>query len=137
MKPGRTGFTLLEVVAASIVLGALMVATLQMLAWQNVQRRVLDTRQVALAEASRILDRLTWESWDRLTPERVQLESFSAKAASSFNSAALKITLTESNEGQLQAKRLQVEISWPRAQAGLRPVRLVAWRYRQRTGAGT
>lgn len=137
MKHSRRGITIIEAVAGSVILAALMMTTVQMLAWQAAQRRALDSRQLALAEASRILDRLTWEPWDRLTPERVQLESFSPLAAQSLKTAALKVSLHETTQDRLQAKRLRVEITWPVAQGSMRPVALVAWRYRHRLGAGT
>ena len=132
----RRGFTIIEAVAASLVLGALMMTTVQMLAWQAAQRRAIDRRQLAVAEVNRVMDRLMWEPWGRLTPERVQLETLSSLAARSLPGASLKVALTESAQERLQAKRVRVEIRWAAGTSSMTPVALSAWRYRHSRRAG-
>jgi prepilin-type N-terminal cleavage/methylation domain-containing protein len=120
-----SGFTLIELMVAMMMLGSLMVTLVPLLSWVNAQRRAAAARQVAIHEATNVLERFTARDWDDVT--------LSADAAALLREPRLKVTV-QLVEKQPISKRIAVELRWKnRVGDDLSPVRLTSFVYR-RTG---
>jgi Tfp pilus assembly protein PilV len=132
----RGGFSLLELVVTGVLLSVVMVSAVPMLAWVGLQRRAADQHQFALHEAANILERLTLEDWEHLTPESAEELTLSEQAQSYLPDAELAVTVAETVAEPSDvppSKRLSVELRW-RDPAGnmTPPVRLTTWLYRSK-----
>ncbi|MCE9546156.1 MAG: prepilin-type N-terminal cleavage/methylation domain-containing protein [Planctomycetia bacterium] len=128
--PGRRGFTLLEVLAACMLLAVLLVVATKVTS-QVVSAQRMDEQQTwALHEADIAMERLASLNWNDLTPQRVAAEQLSTSAQKVLGGGRL-ITAIDAVPGDPTAKRLRVEVQW-RDSAGqshtTRP--LTAWKYR-------
>jgi len=126
----RRGMTVLELLVAGAALATLMAVCLQMLSAAAAQRRAAEDRQTAIREAANLMERLGTVPFDRLTPGGVGAVRLSGEARRGLPGGELEIQLS-SPPGQPDAKRIVVLLRWQdRTGRFLRPVRLVAWRYR-------
>jgi len=127
----RRGMTMLELLFAGVLLGVLMTVCLQMLSAAAAQRRAGDDRQTAIREAANLMERLSTVSFDGLTPEGVANVQLSDEARRALLGGELEIQLSSPPE-QPGAKRIVVLLRWQdHTGQFVRPVRLVAWRYRR------
>ncbi|MCH8828906.1 MAG: type II secretion system protein [Planctomycetes bacterium] len=125
------GFTLLEMMVAMIMLGSLMATVVPLLSWVNVQRRAADARQVAVQEATNVLERFTAREWDEVTQEAADAVKLSADAAATLREARLQVTV-HADQKQPLAKRITVLLRWKnRVGEDLSPVRLTSFVYRR------
>jgi prepilin-type N-terminal cleavage/methylation domain-containing protein len=125
----RRGFTLWELLAASILLGALATFSLQFLAAGASQRRASHARQTALQEASNVMERLFALRWDDLTPEAARQTKDKPHLSDTLPGGEIEIKI-DSPTGTPPAKRITVVVSWNTGgQRAAEPIRLVAWRY--------
>lgn len=129
-KSRRSGFSLLELVVTGVLLSVVMVSVVPLMAWVGLQRRAADQHQFALQEAANILERLTLEDWEHITPESAQELTLSDQAQSYLLDAELAVAVVEAPDHP-PGKRLSVELRW-RNPAGdmTAPVRLTTWVYR-------
>jgi prepilin-type N-terminal cleavage/methylation domain-containing protein len=68
MKPiSRAGFTMLELVAALLILGAIMALVAQVAQWSMLERGRLSARQAALETATNLLESARAMPWENLT----------------------------------------------------------------------
>lgn len=125
------GFTLPEVLVASVVLGVALTVSVQVTAALRHQQREAQHRLCALAEADNCLQRLTVTPWDELTPEHAAEYRLSETAARQLSGGALKIDIA-ADDADLAAKRIQVEVQWQDVRGHrVAPLRLAAWVYRR------
>lgn len=129
--PARRGYLLVELAAATALLGTMLLIMVPAVGWIAHERQSLDRRAVALQEAANLLDELTSLPWAAITPERVQASRMSAEAEAILSPAKLEIALDEPADDPA-AKRLCVTLRW-QGSHGLDdgPVRLTAWTYRR------
>lgn len=126
----RRGMTVVELLFAGALLATLMAVCLEMLSAAAAQRRATEDRQTAIREAANLMERLGTVPFDRLTPEGVGAVQLSGEARRALPDGELQIQLS-SPSGEPDAKRIVVLLRWQdRTGRFLRPVRLVAWRYR-------
>ena len=127
----RRGMTMLELLFAGVLLGVLMTVCLQMLSAAAAQRRATDDRQTAIREAANLMERLSTVSFDKLTPEGLGDLKLSDEARRALPGGELQVQLSSPPE-QPGAKRIVVLLRWQdHTGQFVRPVRLVAWRYRR------
>ncbi len=126
----RRGTTLLELIVAVALLAAMTAAAMQMLRVTAAQRRATSARQAAVLEAANLMERLAARSWDELTEEGVQDVELSPEARRRLPAGELEIDITSPTD-QPDARRIALRLRW-QGDSGqlLRPVRLLAWRYR-------
>ncbi len=130
-RPGRRGYTLLEVATAGALLAVAMTMSVQVLGWLAADRRAVDCRREAAQEAANVMERLAATPWDDLTPEALGAATLSPEALKALPGGTLKATVVP--VGAL--KRLAVEVRW--VAAGGRPespVRLTSWSARRVRG---
>jgi hypothetical protein len=126
---GNGGFTLLELTASSVILAGCLLVTLSALDALGAQRRAAAHRDLALAEAANIVERLSALPEAELTVEHVAGVALS-EAANRLPGGQLKIDLTDAAT-QPPSRKLHVEVHYlleggqPAA-----PVRLTTWLYR-------
>lgn len=129
--PHRTGFTLLELVTAMVLIGVLMATIAPLLAWTGAVRISTGHRELALHEAANLLERLTTREWDRITQESADEFKLSSQAVSSLPGASLTIVVVPA-EIDLPAKRVSVEVNWHNREGdSVTPARLTTIVYRQ------
>jgi hypothetical protein len=139
----RRGISLLETVVACFLVGVALTLALQFFHAVAENRRAINERMAAQAEAANIIDRLSNFSWDALPvgtfggPSATN-ESKKALPSAAISDEAKKILPAASVEVQIQAaagqptaKRICVRVLWP-AEPGLAPhdVHLVTWKYK-------
>jgi len=129
-KRRRCGFTLLEVLISGTLLGAVLIVSAQMVWGIARQREAILDRQIALAEAGNVMERLFARSWQELTEEAVEEERLSDDFEGAFSGGKLSIEIGTLPE-DLAAKRIVVKVSWVHEpDQPDRTVQLVALRYR-------
>lgn len=127
----RRGFSVLEVTVAGALLVAVLAICLQMLRATAAGHRARGTRQMAIIETGNVMERLSAVPWEDLTPQAARAMQLSPQARRGLTAAELEIEITQRPD-RPGAKRIAVRVRW-QDPAGrvVRPVRLVAWRYRR------
>jgi prepilin-type N-terminal cleavage/methylation domain-containing protein len=119
---GRAGFTLLELMASAVVLGAAAVMTAQVALWSRAAARTADQERLAWHEASNCLERLTAEAYEAVTPARAGQFRLSEECSAALSAGQLTVTV-KPVEQTLPGKRITVEVTW---EAGAAQRRLAA-----------
>lgn len=131
----RRGSLLPELAIATILLGAAMTMTVQVLGHAGRVRRDADHRQQATLEVGNLMERLAAISFDELTDARAQNLKLSETTAHLLPDAQLSIAVKDERPAaDRTSKRLAVKLQW-RGRSGEweAPVRLVTWIERGRT----
>lgn len=125
----RRGFTLIEMAAASAVLGVVLVITYQAVVGSAAQDRAAARRETALREAAGAMERLAAAPWDAVAPEAGAAAGLSPEARHVLPDGRLLIDVVPCPD-EPQARKLTVEVRWPGGPGQPEAcVRLVAWRY--------
>ena len=128
----RDAMTVLEVTLALAVLSMAFVFLAQFLSAAAQQRRASEHRRLALQEVANSLERVAALSWDEVTAERLSAWKPSTALSSNLPQAQLK-SLVAIEPGQLEAKRVRIEIAWPDASGQtVEPIGLTTFVYRPR-----
>lgn len=123
----RRGYVMVELVMATLLLAAAMVLTVQILGWLASERRAADRRERAALEAANLMEHLTAQPWDAITPEAAGALELSSSAHQALPGAELKATVTRT-EGDPPAKRIGIALRWRNRSGQFEaPVRLTAW----------
>jgi Tfp pilus assembly protein PilV len=126
----RRGATLQEAIIAVTITIAVITGIAQLCAVAAVQRRVAEQRTLATWEAGNLMEDLVSRPWSEMTPEKLAAAELSDACRQNLPEAKARVEATPEGDGG-EVVRLNVQIDWQNA-AGQRvkPVRLVAWRYR-------
>lgn len=125
----RGGFTLVELIVAGVVLGAVMTLTMQLLAAVTRQHQEAQRRQLAMIELENVLERITAGNFEQVTAEVMAEIHPSDEIARRLPSCELSVSLHEPG-GPPAAKRITVSMRWLNRQGQfVAPVRLVTWVY--------
>ncbi|MBN1395390.1 MAG: type II secretion system protein [Pirellulales bacterium] len=132
----RRGFTIIEMVVAAVLLGGLMIVSLEVLVAAARQRREADRRQTALFEVSNVVESLSARAWEELTPAAAAGVELPADVRRLLPGAELQIEIAASPpEERPPWKRIAVSLAWlDRAGRMLPPVSVATWRYETRGG---
>ena len=123
----RAGFTLLEMIVATVVFGTVLLTFLPLLQSVRQQQRATEQQLRALCEAENLLEVLSQRPWAQLTTAELARLELADDVQARLPQAALQIDVDEPAE-QPPSKRLTVRVSWtPRAGRPVQSVRLVAW----------
>jgi hypothetical protein len=124
---------MVEVTLSVLLLAVAMTTTVQILGWTATQRRAVERRQWAIQEVANLMEHLTAEPWDRVTPDLAATLTLSEEIRGKLPEPELKVHVDESGAVPGQ-KRLAIELRW-RNRAGTweAPVRLTAWIARRRS----
>jgi Tfp pilus assembly protein PilE len=126
----RRGTTLIEVIAAGAILGALLTLSLQMMSAVAAQRRTIDQRQDATLELANAMERIAARPWDELTAQNLAQEQPSSAVRSRLPGAELKVEVS-TPEAHPDAKRITASLHWQdRLGRQVPPVTITTWKYR-------
>ncbi len=131
----RRGSLLPEMAIATILLGAAMTMTVQVLGHAGRVRRDADHRQRATLEVGNLMERLAAIPFDELTDARARGLKLSESTARLLPDSELSVSVTEEKPAaDRRSKRLAVKLRW-RGRSGEweAPVHLVTWLERGRT----
>lgn len=134
MRRARRGIVILETVVASALLVALVAVSLQMLSTAAAQRRAVDGRAIALAEAANVAEQISTLPFDEITTDALAAIQLSAAAKRSLSQGELKLDVEPLNSPP-QGKRVSIEITWKGSPRIESPVRLTIWTYATSRGS--
>lgn len=128
-RQARRGITIVELVAALVLLGVAYSLTVSMLASVALQRRSAEQQQVALQHAANLLERTAARSWADLPTGRLSTPDPPANLTAVLPELDQRVEVTETKQDE-NAKRVTVTLSW-RNRAGqiVAPVQLTTWIY--------
>lgn len=130
IRKTRSGFSLVELVIACLLVAAAAACTLPTAGWIMVERRTAQRRQMAAEEVANLMERVTCLPWQGITPPRIAQIGLDPEIERQLPDATLAATV-DSDE---QAKRIGLALSWTdRAGQAVAPVRLTTWVFRQPT----
>jgi prepilin-type N-terminal cleavage/methylation domain-containing protein len=131
--PGRSGFTVLEIVAAVAILGIAMLVEAQVVTWALAERSRADQVQAALELAANVLEEARATPWESLTPEWAA----ERKIPDSLRPRDWRLGVqVEPEKSRPRTKRVTVEVHWaPESGVPTRPARLVGL-FTARSSAG-
>jgi Tfp pilus assembly protein PilV len=129
----RGAFTACEVALAVFLLAVAMTTTVQVLGWVASERRAVERRQLAIQEVANLMEHVTAQPWDQVTPDSARALSLSEEIRRALPGPELTIDVQES-DAPLAEKRVAIRLRWHN-RAGLweAPVRLSAWIARPRS----
>ncbi len=93
-RTGRAAFTFAELLVAGVILSVLLTVIARAVIWSAAARRTTAREQLALQEASNILERLTSESQNQLTPQRVGAVGLPEDARNELPESEVAVSLT-------------------------------------------
>jgi Tfp pilus assembly protein PilV len=131
----RRGSMLVEVTMATVILMIVMTVAVKTLALAARERSAAERRERALAEASNVMERLTAEPFDEVTPERAHALVLPplARQVLAHGELSVDVSAAEPAPGGVAAKRVAVGLRWRnRTGEWETPVRLTSWIYRRR-----
>jgi hypothetical protein len=121
---------ILELVAASALLGTLLIVCLEMFSAVAAQRRAADQRNCALVELGNVMERLAARPWPELTTSALAGQRLSDWATGQLPGAELQ-TEVSTPPGEPSVKRITVTLRWEdRSRRLVAPLRLTTWKYR-------
>jgi prepilin-type N-terminal cleavage/methylation domain-containing protein len=125
----RQGVTLIEITAALSVMGLAMIAAAQIHALTSLQMLRNQQQNIALHEASNLVEQLSAMSYDQLTEERVAAISLSGDTARRLPQASLSIAVQDM-PGDLPARRYRLRLQWRTGSGATnRSIELSGWKY--------
>ena len=130
-RSARHGFTIIEMIVATVLLSAVMVTALPLFGWIIQQRRSADQRQFAVQEVANLAERITANDWESVTSASLAKMTVSERVSDVLSDPRLQLQVADVT-GPPTAKRVTIEFSW-RDRAGnfVSPVRLVVWIHKQ------
>ncbi len=130
----RRGFAILEVIVACGLLAVLLALSVQILSLMAVERRHVEHRAIALAEAANIAERVSTMPFDEIDEARLAEIDLSPEVRKLLPDAQATLDVAEET-GPVPGKRVRVEIVWTGA-GGRResPVRLTHWAWSGKQG---
>jgi hypothetical protein len=130
----RRGSFLVEAALSAAMLMVAMTLSVKLVGWLGAEQRSWDRRQLASAELSNLMEELTGQPFDAVTPLAVRDLPLSPQARRSLPGAELKIDVVENDPvGGVGSKRVAIRLRWlGRSGQWDAPVRLVSWIYRGR-----
>jgi hypothetical protein len=125
----RRGSLLAEMTISAAMLAVVMVLTVKVLGFAGQQRRSAEQRQRAMVEVANLMERITAEPFDEVTPERARRLSIAPETAGSLPGAEVTVEVKgERPSPNRSAKRIAVRLRWKgRSGEWEAPARLTTW----------
>jgi Tfp pilus assembly protein PilV len=120
---------MVEVIVSAVLIGTVLITAVPMLRSVARQQRAADRQQIALAEATNIMDRLTSRPWSGITPEYAGTLSLSSETSRQLPAVKLQVAV-QSDAAKPAEKRIKLSLRWEEDKdAPAAPVELTAWVY--------
>jgi len=127
----RDGFTLVELMIAGLLLGAVMlvtIPTMHRIAWEH---RAAVKRQIAVEEVSNLMERFTARTWNQIDNDAAKRVTISDSTRRQLADATPTVSVHSGPEPD--SKRITMTLTWTGRFARVNaPVRLTAWVYRNK-----
>ena len=124
---------MIELCAAAALLAVALSAVVSTLAVVARQRRGAELHARALEEADNLLERLTAEPWEAITPERIVQLGFDQLVADALPEGELRIDVVTPADAPA-TKRIDLAVAWrPAVGKATNQVRLTTWAERRTT----
>ncbi len=126
----RRGFTLIELVAATVMLGVLITVSVRMLAATAAADRAAWQRQAAWQEAANLMERIDAMPWEQIDPAHVDQLQLPERLRQSLPDGNLQVQL-ETPPEEPEVKQITVTISWGGTDTTpSKKARLSMWKYK-------
>ncbi|MEI8381317.1 MAG: type II secretion system protein [Planctomycetota bacterium] len=123
----RSGFTLTEMIATFVLLGAAITLTAPFLVSVSRQRLAIEQRQFAIQHAGNVLERYSALPWEKLSPRTQTLADVPAELQTLLPDLKQSLEITEQAEKPI-SRQLRVSITWRgQSDVTVKPVQLSAW----------
>jgi Tfp pilus assembly protein PilV len=131
MRPSRSGFTLIESCTAAALLAATLTVVVALLTSVARQRQGASRHAQAVVVVDNLLERLTAEPFDAITPQRADELRQSLDVAETLPNGEVTVHISDA-AGSPPGKRIEVDVSWRTGNSGPSPRHAVAtWVYRR------
>ena len=125
----RRGFTLIELIATCILLGAVFSVSIPLLTVVAQERRSAEQRQFALQHATNLLERATVNGWSQMPVGEQSLTAAPTDVQTLLPGLERQVEVKELSETP-RSKQVTVSIRWKsRSGQFVSPIRLSAWIY--------
>lgn len=128
----RFGFSMAEMVVTVAITTLVMVGGLQLITLASRQGSAIENHRLASLEAGNIMEQIMCRPWDDVTSEGLSSLPLSEACRQALPAAGLHVAIDTDGADQ-DVRRITVQLDWAvnSVHRG-KPVRLVAWRYRDR-----
>lgn len=127
LSSGRAGFTLIELIVATILFGAVLSTFVPLMKAISRTQRATERQRIALREAHNILQQIAQRSWADLAVDSLNKLELPESAQTVLPQASLEFDVTETVE-PFVSKQVLVRIRWlPQPGRPTESVQLVAW----------
>lgn len=124
-QKSRRGFSLLEMIVALVLLGAVTTIVIPTLGWMGALNRLSLQRQEAVQGLNNLMDELTSRPYAELTADAAAKLELPEALRHQLPGAKLKVEIAGTEPG---VKRIRMELGWnQRNGQPLAPMRLTAW----------
>ena len=135
-RRARRGSLLAELAMAIVLLTIAMSLTVNVLGWAAHDGRAAERRERAVVEVANLMERITADRFDQVTPELAARLTLSETTRESLPDPELSIELGDGDRtatAGLAAKRIVIRLRW-RGKSGSweAPVRLTSWIFGRR-----
>ncbi len=126
---GRAGFTLMELVVCSILLGVMLTSIVPTAKWISGTSRASEYRRTAQLELANLMERIAALPHSELNTDSVNRLRQQALESITLSEAELTVSVIPAGEGST-GKQVQLALTWE-DDGGTRvvPVQLTAWFY--------
>ena len=126
-RPCRRGSSIVEMIAAGVLLGVIFVTMVPVLSWAGAQRQSAEQRQWALQEVANLMERVSLQPWESLSEKTLSQLPLSEECRKRLRDANLAIRVVEEDPVPA-SKRVVLELRWKdRTGQTVSPIRLTAW----------
>ncbi len=126
----RRGFTLIELTAATVMLGVLIVVSVRMLAATAAADRAAWQRQAAWQEAANLMERIDAMPWEQIDPAHVDQLQLPERLEQSLPNSSLELAIGTRLD-QPDVKQITVTIGWGGTETKPpKEARLSMWKYK-------
>lgn len=126
----RAGFSLVELMVASLLLGVVIATVTPLLLWSGAERRAAEQRQLAAEHLANLMEELTARPWNDIAADSPAANELPPELERVLPGAELETSVNTTDDDP-PAKRIRLSLRWKgRTGEYLPPTRLTAWVYR-------
>lgn len=128
----RSGVSMAEMIVTVAITMLVMVSGMQLITLASRQGTAIENHRLAALEAGNIMEQVMCLPWEEVTAESLSSLPLSETCRQALPAASLHVAVDPDGTNQ-DLRRITVQLDWAvnSAHRG-QPVRLVAWRYRNR-----
>jgi len=126
-RSNRKGVSLIEMIVAVVLLGAVMTTAVPVFGWTIQQRRAANQRQFAIQEVANLMERVAADDWADVSKQSLEDLAPTQRMRQALSDPEWDFRVTQV-DGPPVAKRVKIQVTWrDRAGNQVSPVRLIGW----------